>query len=116
MNIFRVPLPIAHQNQLTCHVSKTKREAVDLLTVRQTAVVLSPRAILTIPQKGRTGNVVMDANLRAAHKREKLLRPIGASVVWWLIRLTSNRSCRLSHEPASSIADISDPVDPKGGG
>src|SRR6202022_4984114 len=88
MNIFRVPLPIAHQNQLTCHVSKTKREAVDLLTVRQTAVVRSPRASLSIPQKGRTGNVVMDANLRAAHMREKLFRPIGTSVVlrigfWW---------------------------------
>lgn len=52
-----------------------------MLTVRQTAVALSPRAILSIPQKGRTGNVVMDANLCAAHTREKLLRPIGASVV-----------------------------------
>ena len=31
---------------------------------------------------------------------------------WWLIRLTSNRSCRLSHEPASSIAVIPAPVDP----
>jgi hypothetical protein len=36
---------------------------------------------LSIPQKVRTGNVVMDANLRAAHTREKLLCPIGASVV-----------------------------------
>ena len=72
---------IAPQNQLTCHVSRTMREAVDLLTVRQTAVVPSPRTILSIPQKGRTGNVVVDANLRAAHTREKLLRPIGASVV-----------------------------------
>jgi hypothetical protein len=52
-----------------------------LLTVRQTAVILSPRAILSIPQKGRTGNVVMDANLGAARTREKLLCPIGASVV-----------------------------------
>jgi hypothetical protein len=36
---------------------------------------------LSVPQKVRTGNVVMDANLRAAHTREKLLCPIGASVV-----------------------------------
>ena len=53
-----------------------------MLTVRQTAVVPSPRPLLSIPQKGRTGNVVMDANLRAAHTREKLLCPIGASVVF----------------------------------
>jgi hypothetical protein len=53
-----------------------------LLTVRQTAVVpLSPRPLLSIPQKVRTGNVVMDTNLRAAHTRKKLLCPIGASVV-----------------------------------
>jgi hypothetical protein len=32
-------------------------EAVDLLTVRQTAVVPSPRPHLSIPQKVRTGNV-----------------------------------------------------------
>jgi hypothetical protein len=36
---------------------------------------------LSTPQKVRTGNVVMDANLRAALTREKLLCPIGASVV-----------------------------------
>jgi hypothetical protein len=78
-----------------------------LLTVRQTAVVPSPRPLLSIPQKVRTGNVVMDANFRAAHTRKKLLRPIGASVV------LSNRLLggRLFHEPASSIADISDPAD-----
>jgi predicted kinase len=29
---------------------------------------------LSIPQKVRTGNVVMDANLRAAQTREKLLK------------------------------------------
>jgi hypothetical protein len=52
-----------------------------LLTVRQTAVVPSPKPLLSIPQKVRTGNVVMDANLRAAHTREKLPCPIGASVV-----------------------------------
>jgi hypothetical protein len=45
------------------------------------AVVLSPRAFLSTPQKGRTGNVVMDANLRSAHTREKFICPIGASVV-----------------------------------
>jgi hypothetical protein len=53
---------------------------VDLLTVRRRR--LSPRAFLSIPQKVRTGNVVMDANLRAAHTREKFLCPIGASVVY----------------------------------
>ena len=52
-----------------------------MLTVRQTAVVPSPRPLLSIPKKVRTGNVVMDANLRAAHTREKLLCPLGASVV-----------------------------------
>jgi 4a-hydroxytetrahydrobiopterin dehydratase len=36
---------------------------------------------LSIPQKVRTGNVVMDANLRAALTQENLLCPIGASVV-----------------------------------
>jgi hypothetical protein len=36
---------------------------------------------LSIPQKVRTGNVVMDANLRAALTQEKLLCPIAASVV-----------------------------------
>jgi hypothetical protein len=66
----------SHQNQLTCDASKTSREAVDLRTVRQTAVVLSPRAI--VPQKGRTGNAVMDANLRAAHTRERLLQLVQA--------------------------------------
>jgi len=44
-----------------------------LLTVRQTAVVPSPIPLLRIPQKVRTGNVVMDANLRAALTQEKLL-------------------------------------------
>jgi hypothetical protein len=53
--------------------SKASREAVDLLTVRQTAVIL-----LNIPQKGRTGNAVKDANLRAAHTREKLLQLVQA--------------------------------------
>ena len=52
-----------------------------MLTVRQTAVVPSPRPLLSIPQKVRTGNVVMDANLRAALTQERLLCPIGASVV-----------------------------------
>jgi hypothetical protein len=55
------------------NASKTKPRG-GLLTVRQTAVVLSPRAVLNIPQKGRTGNAVMDANLRVAHTREKLLQ------------------------------------------
>ena len=55
--------------------------------------------------------------LRAAHAREELLRHIGARVVFrigFLVvdTINLNRSCRLSHEPASSIADISDPVDP----
>ena len=51
----------SHQNQLTCHASKTKLRGVDLLTVRQTAVVPSPRPLLSVPQKVYTGNVVMDA-------------------------------------------------------
>ena len=43
--------------------------------------------MLSIPQKGRTGNAVMDANLRAAHTRERLLQLVqalsfGASVVF----------------------------------
>jgi hypothetical protein len=57
---------------------RQSREAVDWLTVRLTAVVLSPRAMLSIPQKGRTGNAVMDANLRAAHTRERLLQLVQA--------------------------------------
>src|ERR1700730_3968550 len=81
MNIFRVPLPIATKINSLATLQRQSCEAVDLLTVRQTAVVPSPRPLLKIPQKVRTGNVVMDANLRAAHTREKLLCPIGASVV-----------------------------------
>src|SRR3984893_8592505 len=81
MNIFRVPLPIATKINGLVTLQRQSYEAVDLLTVRQTAVVPSPRPLLSIPQKARTGNVVMDANLRAAHTREKLLCPIGASVV-----------------------------------
>src|SRR4029077_5422689 len=50
----------SHQNQLTCHDSKTKLR-VDLLTVRQPALVPSPRLLLSIPQKVHTGNVVMDS-------------------------------------------------------
>ena len=40
-----------------------KADGVDL---SQLAGVPSPRPLLSIPQKVRTGNVVMDANLRAA--------------------------------------------------
>jgi len=55
-----------------------------LLTVRQTAVVRSPRASLSIPQKGRTGNVVMDA-ISARHICEKNFPPD------WYKRRPSNR-------------------------
>ena len=49
-----------------------KADGVDL---SQLAGVPSPRPLLSIPQKVRTGNVVMDANLRAAHTREKTPLP-----------------------------------------
>jgi len=39
----------SHQNQLTCYAIGC--EAVNLLTVRQTAVVPSPRPLLGIPQR-----------------------------------------------------------------
>ena len=55
-----------------------------------------------------------DCGFSARHIRERL---IGARVVFrrnFLVvdTINLNRSCRLSREPASSIADISDPVDP----
>jgi hypothetical protein len=43
------------------------KAAVDLFPVRQTAVVSSPRPLLSIPQKVRASNVVIDATRRAAH-------------------------------------------------
>jgi hypothetical protein len=70
----------SHQNQLTCHASKTKLRLTCSPFDRR-RLSPSPRPLLSIPQKVLTGNVVMDTNLRAAHTREKLLCPIGASVV-----------------------------------
>src|SRR5258705_8396954 len=49
-----------------------KADGVDL---SQLAGVPSPRPLLSIPQKVRTGNVVMDANLRAAQIVASLYGP-----------------------------------------
>jgi hypothetical protein len=59
MNIFRVPLPIA--TKINWLLQRQSCEAVDLRTVRQTAVVPSPKPLLSVPQKVHTGNVMMDA-------------------------------------------------------
>jgi hypothetical protein len=80
MNIFQMPLPIAAKINRLATLQGQSCEAVDLLTVRQTAVVLFQDLTFSLAQKVRTGNAVMDANLRAAHMREKLICPIGASV------------------------------------
>jgi hypothetical protein len=78
MNIFRVPLPIATKiNWLATFQRQSLRGG--WLAHRSTDGGCP--LFLSIPQKVRTGNVAMDANLRAAHAREKFLCPIGASVV-----------------------------------
>src|ERR1700728_1590952 len=74
-------LPIPGEGFRLAAVKRIAGKFLYLLAVRQAAVILAPRRFLRIPEKIVPGDMVMMADLGAAHTGEKFLRPIGASAI-----------------------------------
>ena len=56
-------------------------KAVHLIAIRHAAVILAPSRLLRVAEQIRASDMVVVADLGAAHAAEKFLRPIRASAV-----------------------------------
>jgi hypothetical protein len=79
--LFHMPLPIPAEINALATLHRQRRYAVHLLAIRLAAVIFPPRAFLSITQKVRTSNVMVDADFGAAQAGEIFFSLIGASAV-----------------------------------
>ena len=106
-----MPLPISAEIHGRLAASLPDPQAAHLLTIGDAAVIFAPRRFLRVAEQILAGDMMMVADLGAAHAAEIFLRPIRASAVeavrfLWLMRFISKRSCRSSHDAASSALTI----------